>query len=298
MKKTLIIMLAAAGIVFGLMKADFIPDGSFIVLAEEEVDGGEANDSKPPADEEKPEEKPEPQPDPEPKPEPKPKPNPNPKPEPKPDPKPNPKPKPKPSTNPKTDSNSTTNYSSKNRVSNSSGSGGKTPNSQKSTSTNQLSSQQQSEQNPVPHAIEEEPVIYEPEEALITESIEEAVEEVESEEALEEEEEMNEAETALDIQKLKQAEVMVRQEDGKFYVIYKDDDNKVVKQEITKEEAKELGYVDNEVVEKEDEQVDNIDLMAGNSNNQLKKIFGMIAVTLVSFGLLAGTYFYYRKKIA
>jgi len=295
MKKILIIMLAAAGIIFGLTKANLLVGKSIVILAEEEVDGGEGDNSKPPSDNEKPEETPDPIPDP--KPEPKPDPKPDPKPEPKPDPKPKPKPKPKPSTKPKTDNNSITNSTSKNTASNSRESSGKSSNNRQAPSTNQPS-QQRFEQAPTPHTVQEEPVIYEPEEVPVTEPIEEEVENRETEEDSEEDMDEEKEETKLDIHKLKQLEVMIRQEDGKFYVIYKDDDDNVVKQEITKEEAIELGYEDNQVVEKEDEQVGAIDLISNSSNSKMKKIFGMIAVILVSCGLMAGTYLYYRKKVA
>lgn len=110
-------------------------------------------------------------------------------------------------------------------------------------------------------------------------------------------EESEDKDETLTIEQLKQMDIIIRNEDGKYYVIYKDENNNIIKQEITKYEAMQLGYED-DVVQTNEAMADHITLTTNNQNGTLKKIFGVIAVTLTSLGLIAGTYIYYRRKIA
>lgn len=97
------------------------------------------------------------------------------------------------------------------------------------------------------------------------------------------------------IEQLKGMDILVKVEDGNYYVLYKDEEDNVLKREISKEEAVELGY---EVIEPgeplvEDETLSNKDVSA-----KIKKIFGILSVTIVVIVLIIGTYLYSKQKIA
>src|SRR5699024_3741096 len=98
----------------------------------------------------------------------------------------------------------------------------------------------------------------------ITDEVEEVHEESEDEldeetEEVDEEEKSKNDEGFLTLAQLKETDVMITQEDGEFYAIFKDDDDNVVKQKITEFAAIQLGY-EKEVVKKEDEQVESVAL--------------------------------------
>lgn len=100
----------------------------------------------------------------------------------------------------------------------------------------------------------------------------------------------------LTLAQLKETEVMITQEDGDFYVIYKDDDDNIAKQKITEFAAIQLGF-EKEVVEKEEERVDNVELVAPDNDGLSKKMFGVISASVILLGLIIGTYVYYRKEM-
>lgn len=139
----------------------------------------------------------------------------------------------------------------------------------------------------------------------VTDVIEEVVEEIE-EEFDEEIDEANEKEEEgksknddefLTLAQLKETEVMITQEDGEFYAIYKDDDDNVIKQKITEFAAIQLGY-EKEIAEKEDEQIESMELLNQHNNGLFKKMFGIISTGAILLSLVVGTYVYYRRKIA
>lgn len=125
----------------------------------------------------------------------------------------------------------------------------------------------------------------------------EAIDEADEIEEVEEESEQNNNEKDLSLNELKQLDVMVTQEDGKFYAIYKDDDDKIVKQEITEKEAIELGYEDH-FADVANEQIDHAVISMKKPQATGRRIFGIIAVSILSIALISGTYLYYRRNIA
>lgn len=252
-----------------------------------------------PEENEGPEQKPEP--DPNPNPEPDPKPNPDPPPNPEPSPKPDPKPKPEKPKVPEKPSKPTkpSNSENSNKSSNSSA-GSKSGNNHSNTQSRTPSPtpQPQPRTSPTPNqgAGQTEPL--ETEQTPISDEPEdEGALDLEEDEESEGKEEKEADDEELSIEELKEIDIMVKKESGKFYVIYQDEDNNIVKREITQEEAAELGYED-ELAELENEQVDHVELTSNETNGAFRKLFGIISVVIVSIGLIGGTYLYYRRKIA
>lgn len=97
--------------------------------------------------------------------------------------------------------------------------------------------------------------------------------------------------------KSKNAEVV--KEGNKFYAVYKDEEGKEVKQEISEEEAKDLGYEADPI---EMEPIKETEMGAAavgndNNNNASGKGLAIGAVSVLAAGLLGGTYYYFRKRI-
>lgn len=160
-----------------------------------------------------------------------------------------------------------------------------TPIRQPTTPPIQPTPTNQFEQEPEPITDEVEGVEEEPEEDV----------DEETEEADEEEKSKND-DGYLTLAQLKETEVMITQEDGEFYAIYKDDDDNVVKQKITEFAALQLGY-EKEVIEKEDEQIESVALTSNKNDGLFKKMFGIISAGTIIIGLIIGTYLYYRREM-
>lgn len=104
----------------------------------------------------------------------------------------------------------------------------------------------------------------------------------------------------LSVAELKSKNAEVVKEGNKFYAVYKDEEGKEVKQEISEEEAKELGY-EADPIEKEPIKETEMGAAAvGNddNNNASGKGLAIGAVSVLAAGLLGGTYYYFRKRIA
>lgn len=100
----------------------------------------------------------------------------------------------------------------------------------------------------------------------------------------------------LTVNELRENKAEVVEKDGKFYAIYKDKDNKEVKQKITESEAEKLGYekeekTDKVVVEKESIPID-------SDKGKQSKTGTIVVSTLGTLGLASGgAYYLYRRKI-
>lgn len=104
----------------------------------------------------------------------------------------------------------------------------------------------------------------------------------------------------LSVAELKSKNAEVVKEGTKFYAVYKDEEGKEVKQEISEEEAKELGYEADPI---EMEPIKETEMGAAavgndNNNNASGKGLAIGAVSVLAAGLLGGTYYYFRKRIA
>lgn len=102
----------------------------------------------------------------------------------------------------------------------------------------------------------------------------------------------------LSVDELKDKNAKVVKENGKFYALYKDEKGKDVKQEITEEEAKELGFV--EKVEKEEiEKEEPEKVEAKEKEDEKSSKAGIIAgVTTAALAGLGGAgYFIFRRFI-
>lgn len=121
-----------------------------------------------------------------------------------------------------------------------------------------------------------------------------------TEEESKKEKENEEKGKKLSVAELKSKNAEVVKEGNKFYAVYKDEEGKEVKQEISEEEAKELGYEADPI---EMEPIKETEMGAAavgndNNNNASGKGLAIGAVSVLAAGLLGGTYYYFRKRIA
>lgn len=98
------------------------------------------------------------------------------------------------------------------------------------------------------------------------------------------------------LEQLKHMDVMVTKEDGMYYAMYRDDQDQIVKQRITKAEAVELGY-EVESIERDEEKVNPVQTESSYQDALYKRLFGLVTVAVVLLILIIGTYIYYRRSI-
>lgn len=98
------------------------------------------------------------------------------------------------------------------------------------------------------------------------------------------------------LEQLKHMDVMVTKEDGMYYAMYRDDQDQIVKQRITKAEAVELGY-EVESIERDEEKENPVQTESSYQDALYKRLFGLVTVAVVLLILIIGTYIYYRRSI-
>jgi len=105
--------------------------------------------------------------------------------------------------------------------------------------------------------------------------------------------------TKLTITELKDKKVEVQKEGNKLIAVVKDDDGKEIKQELSKEEAKQLGFEESEDEEETDEEVvettvmDDDDEELPSSGN---KFFVTALIIVLILGIGGGVYYKWKKK--